>query len=361
MWYILTFCCKYAKFYVYFVAKAMKKFIQTLIGGVSTTGCLLFGIPYTKAETLPLRLTISTPDANRVVRVIISPAEVKASAGLVTASPGSRPSDWAPSQNRLINQQALGNRGQSGAGPTAGTPRRFCLVPLYQEVKSLAGLACGTYGQSISFRSSGPLAFSIISVKAYGGWQWLDNGPAGTGTGGLTLVNSPGWEVAGWGKTSRGYIPTTRGVFFGPIFTGGDSATSRILSTTPASSVSEPVWRLPDSGIRFPATITVNHDRITLATTPIPGAQYFFLPREGSIAGGQEFISIQPGVPFQVAVRLNSSSTDAGTFGAKLPNGKIAWIAWGSRPDGKDTQVRVINQGGQPWLQQGWSLVRVHR
>jgi hypothetical protein len=110
--------------------------------------------------------------------------------------------------------------------------------------------------------------------------------------------------------------------------------------------------------------ITVNNDRITLKPTStfgLNGAQYFFLPREGSIAGGQEFIPIQPGVPFQAGVQLNSSAIDAGTFGAKLPNGKIAWIAWGSRPDGKDTQVRVINQGGQPWRQQGWSLVRVHR
>jgi hypothetical protein len=127
--------------------------------------------------------------------------------------------------------------------------------------------------------------------------------------------------------------------------------------------VSEPVWRLPDSGIRFSAVITVNKDRITLKPTStfgLNGAQYFFLPREGSIAGGQEFIPIQPGVPFQAGVQLNSSAIDAGTFGAKLPNGQIAWIAWGSRPDGKDTQVRVINQGGQPWVQQGWSLVRVH-
>jgi hypothetical protein len=175
------------------------------------------------------------------------------------------------------------------------------------------------------------------------------------------LVSSPGWEISGWGKTSRGYVPTTRGAFFGPIFTGGDLVTSRIFSATAASAVSEPVWRLPDSGIRFSATITVSNDRITLSTTPIPGAQYFFLPREGSIAGGQEFIPIQPGVPFQAGVQLNSSAIDAGTFGAKLPNGQIAWIAWGSRPDGKDTQVRVINQGGQPWRQQGWSLVRVHR
>lgn len=339
----------------------MKKFIQTLIGGVSTTGCLLFGIPYTKAETLPLRLQISTPDSNRAVRVIISPSRVRASAGLVTARPDASPSDWAPSQNRLINQQALGVSGRSGAGPTAGVPRRFCLVPLYQEVKSLAGLACGTYGQSITFRPSGPLAFSLISVKSDGGWQWLDNGPTGAGTGGLTLVSSPGWEVSVWGKTSRGYVPTTSGAFFGPIFTGGDQVTSQILSVNPSSAVSEPVWRLPDSGIRFPATITVNHDRITLVTTPIPGAQYFFLPREGSIARGQEFLVIQPGVPFQAAVRLNSSATDAGTFGAKLPDGRVAWIAWGARPDGRDTQVRVINQGGQPWLQQGWSLVRMAR
>jgi hypothetical protein len=314
-----------------------------------------------KAETLPLKLQISSPDSNRVVRVIISPTRVNASAGLVTPIPGSNPSDWAPQANRLINQKALGSLGQSGAGPTAGTPRRFCLVPLYQEVKSIAGLPCGTYWDSISFRPNGPLAFSLISVKADGGWQWLDNGPAGAGTGGLTLVNSPGWEIAGWGKTSRGYVPTSKGAFFGPIFTGGDSVTLRILSSTPASAVREPVWRLPDFGIRFSATITVSNDRITLSTTPIPGAQYFFLPLEGSIAGGQEFIPIQPGVPFQGGVQLNSSAIDAGTFGAKLPNGKIAWIAWGSRPDGKDTQVRVINQGGQPWVQQGWSLVRVHR
>lgn len=343
------------------MAKAMKKFIQTLIGGVSTTGCLLFGIPYTKAETLPLRLQISTPDSNRAVRVIITPFEAKVSAGLVTPIPGSSPSDWAPQSNRLINQQALGPTGRSGAGPTAGTPRRFCLVPLYQEVKSLAGLACGTYGQSISFRPSGPLAFSLISVKADGGWQWIDNGPAGAGTGGLALVSSPGWEISGWGKTSRGYVPTTSGAFFGPIFTGGDQVTSQILSVNPSSAVSEPVWRLPDSGIRFPATITVNHDRITLVTTPIPGAQYFFYPREGSIAGGQEFLSIQPGVPFQAAVRLNSAATDAGTFGAKLPDGRVAWIAWGELPDGSDTQVKVIHQGGQLWLQQGWSLVRMAR
>jgi len=314
-----------------------------------------------KAETLPLRLQISSPDSNRVVRVVISPTEVKASAGLVTAKPGSRPSDWAPSQNRLINQQALGASGRSGAGPTSGMPRRFCLVPLYQEVKSLVGLACGTYGQSVSFRTSGPLAFHVISVTADGRWEHLDNGPAGAGTGGLTLISSPGWEVAGWGKTSRGYIPISRGTFFGPIFTGGDQVTLRILSATPASAVREPVWRLPDSGIRFSATITVKNDRITLATNPIPGAQYFFLPREGSIAGGQEFIPIQPGVPFRGGVQLNSSAIDAGTFGAKLPDGRIAWIAWGSRPDGKDTQVRVINQGGQSWVQQGWSLVRVAR
>ena len=333
----------------------MKRFIP-LLGLFS-----VFLVSAGKAETLPLRLQISSPDSNRVVRVIISPSQVKSSAGLVTARPGSSPSDWAPSQNRLINQRALGPTGKSGAGPTQGMPRRFCLVPLYQEVKSLAGLSCGTYGEIISFRTSGPLAFSIISVKSDGGWQWLDNGPAGAGTGGLTLVNSPGWEVAGWGKTSRGYIPTTRGSFFGPIFTGGDLVTSRIFSATPASAVSEPVWRLPDSGIRFPATITVNHDRITLATTPIPGAQYFFLPREGSIAGGRELLAIQPGVPFQAGVRLNSSATDAGTFGAKLPDGRVAWIAWGARPDGRDTQVRVINQGGQPWLQQGWSLVRMAR
>lgn len=333
----------------------MKRFIPVI--GLAS----VFFASVSKAETLPLKLQISTPDANRVVRVTISPAEVKASTGLVTARPGSSPSDWAPQANRLINQQALGSRGQSGAGPTAGAPRRFCLVPLYQEVKSLAGLSCGTYGEIISFRTSGPLAFSIISIKSDGGWQWLDNGPTGAGTGGLTLVSSPGWEVSGWGTTSRGYVPTTRGVFFGPIFTGGDTMTSRILSPTPASAVSEPVWRLPDSGIRFPATITVNHDRITLVTTPIPGAQYFFLPREGSIAGGQEFLVIQPGVPFQAAVRLNSSATDAGTFGAKLPDGRVAWIAWGARPDGRDTQVRVINQGGQPWLQQGWSLVRMAR
>jgi hypothetical protein len=332
----------------------MKRFIPILLGSVFLTSV-------GKAETLPLKLQISSPDSNRGVRVVISPSGVKTSAGLVTPIPGSNPSDWAAQENRLINQDALGPTGRSGAGPTAGTPRRFCLVPLYQEVKSLAGLACGTYGQSIFFRPSGPLAFSLISVKSDGGWQWLDNGPAGAGTGGLTLVNSPGWEIAGWGKTSRGYVPTSKGTFFGPIFTGGDSVTLRILSSTPASAVREPVWRLPDSGIRFSATITVSNDRITLATTPIPGAQYFFLPREGSIAGGQEFIPIQPGVPFQAGVQLNSSAIDAGTFGAKLPNGKIAWIAWGSRPDGKGTQVRVINQGGQPWRQQGWSLVRVHR
>lgn len=315
-----------------------------------------------KAETLPLRLTISTPNSNRAVRVIISPSQAKASAGLVTASPGTRPSDWSPSQNRLINQKSLGSTGRSGAGPTTGTPRRFCLVPLYQEIpRNLSGLSCGSYGESISFRSSGPLAFHIISVKADGGWQHLDNGPAGAGTGGLTLVSSPGWEVAGWGKTSRGYVPTTRGAFFGPIFTGEDSVTSRIFSATPASAVREPVWSLTDSGIRFPAVITVSNDRITLSTNLIPGAQYFFLPREGSIAGGQEFISIQPGVPFQVAVRLNSSSKDAGTFGAKLPDGTIAWIAWGSRLDGRDTQVKVINLGGQHWVQKGWSLVRMSR
>ena len=331
----------------------MKRFIPFLVLFLASAG---------KAETLPLRLTISTPDSNRSVRVIITPFEVKASAGLVTARPGSSPSDWDPIKNRLINQKALGHTGRSGAGLTTGTPRRFCLVPLYQEVKSRAGLACGTYGEIITFRTSGPLAFHIISVKAGGsGWEHLDNGPAGAGTGGLTLVSSPGWEVAGWGKTSRGYVPTTRGVFFGPIFTGGDTMTSRILSPTPASAVSEPVWRLPDSGIRFPAVITVNNDRITLATTPIPGAQYFFLPREGSIAGGQEFLAIQPGVPFQAGVRLNSSATDAGTFGAKLPDGGVAWIAWGARPDGRDTQVRVINQGGQPWVQRGWSLVRMAR
>lgn len=333
----------------------MKRFIPLL--GL----CSVLLASVSKAETLPLRLQISSPDSNRVVRVIINPSRVRASAGLVTASPGASPSDWAPQVNRLINQRALGPTGRSGAGPTAGAPRRFCLVPLYQEVKSLAGLSCGTYGEIISFRTSGPLAFSIISVKADGGWQWLDNGPAGAGTGGLNLVNSPGWEVAGWGKTSRGYVPTTKGVFFGPIFTGGDQVTSRILSQTPASAVSEPVWRLPDSGIRFPAVITVDNDRITLSTTPIPGAQYFFLPREGSIASGQEFLAIQPGVPFQAAGRLNSSATDAGTFGAKLSDGRVAWIAWGARPDGRDTQVRVINQGGQPWLQQGWSLVRMAR
>jgi hypothetical protein len=332
----------------------MKRFIPVI--GLASG----FFASVSKAETLPLKLQISTPDANRVVRVTISPAEVKASTGLVTARPGSSPSDWAPSQNRLINQGALGPTGKSGAGPTEGAPRRFCLVPLYQEIpRNLSGLSCGTYGESISFRPNGPLAFSLISVKADGGWQWLDNGPAGAGTGGLTLVSSPGWEVAGWGKTSRGYIPTTRGAFFGPIFTGGDLVTSRILYAIPASAVSEPVWRLPDSGIRFPATITVNHDRITLATTPIPGAQYFFYPREGSIAGGQEFIPIQPGVPFQAGVQLNSSAIDAGTFGAKLPDGRVAWIAWGSRPDGRDTQVKVIHQGGQPWVQQGWSLVRI--
>jgi hypothetical protein len=318
-----------------------------------------------KAETLPLKLQISPPDSNRVVRVIISPSEVKASAGLVTAKPGSSPSDWAPNQNRLINQNALGASGRSGAGPTAGSPRRFCLVPLYQEVpRNLSGLSCGSYGEGISFRPSGPLAFHVISVTADGRWQHLDNGPAGAGTGGLTLVSSPGWEVAGWGKTSRGYVPTTRGAFFGPIFTGGDLVTSGIFSSTPASAVSEPVWRLPDSGIRFSAVITVNKDRITLKPTStfgLDGAQYFFLPREGSIAGGREFIAIQPGVPFQAGVQLNSSAIDAGTFGAKLPNGQIAWIAWGARTDGRDTQVRVINQGGQPWVQQGWRLVRVHR
>ena len=331
----------------------MKRFIPFLVLFLASVG---------KTETLPLRLTISTPDSNRSVRVIITPFEAKASAGLVTARPGSSPSDWDPIQNRLINQKALGHTGRSGAGPTTGTPRRFCLVPLYKEVKSRAGLACGTYGEIITFRTSGPLAFHIISVKAGGsGWEHLDNGPAGAGTGGLTLVSSPGWEVAGWGKTSRGYVPTTLGAFFGPIFTGGDLVTSRIFSATPASAVSEPVWRLPDSGIRFPAVITVNNDRITLATTPIPGAQYFFLPREGSIAGGRELLAIQPGVSFQAGVRLNSSATDAGTFGAKLPDGRIAWIAWGSRPDGKDTQVKVIHQGGQPWVQQGWSLVRVAR
>ncbi len=338
------------------MAKAMKKFIKFL--GLAS----VFLASVSKAETLPLNLQISSPDANRVVRVIISPTQAKASAGLVTAIPGASPSDWAPQSNRLINQQALGSRGGSGAGPQTGSPRRFCLVPLYQEVKNITGLACGTYGQSISFRTSGPLAFHIISVKAdESGWQHLDNGPSGAGTGGLTLVNSPSWEIAGWGKTSRGYIPTARGVFFGPIFTGGDQVTSRIFSSTPASAVSEPVWRLPDSGIRFPATITVNNDRITLLTTPIPGAQYFFLPREGSVAGGREFLAIQPGVPFQAGVRLNSSAQDAGTFGAKLPNGKIAWIAWGTRPDGRDTQVKVVNQGGQHWKQQGWSLVRMAR
>jgi len=334
----------------------MKPLIRILFGMLS-----LLLASAGRTETLPLKLQISSPDSNREVRVIINPSNLRASAGLVTATPGSRPSDWAPSQNRLINQQALGSRGQSGAGPTSGSPRRFCLVPLYQEVVDLVGLACGTYGESISFRPSGPLAFSLISVTDGGVWQWLDNGPAGAGTGGLTLVSSPGWEVAGWGKTSLGYIPTTRGAFFGPIFTGGDALTSGILSATPTSAVSEPVWRLPDSGIRFPAVITVDNDRITLATTPIPGAQYFFLPREGSIAGGQEFIPIQPGVPFRGGVQLDSSAIDAGTFGAKLPDGRIAWIAWGSRPDGKDTQVRVINQGGQPWLQQGWSLVRMAR
>lgn len=333
----------------------MKRFISFL--GLTS----VFLASVSKAETLPLRLTISTPDSNRAVRVIIFSSRVRASAGLVTPILGSSPSDWAPQANRLINQLALGSRGQSGAGPTAGTPRSFCLVPLYQEVKSLSGLACGAYGEYIYFRTSGPLAFSLISVKSDGGWQWLDNGPAGAGTGGITLVSSPGWEIAGWGKTSQGYVPTSRGVFFGPIFTGGDMVTSRIFSANPASAVSEPVWRLPDSGVRFSAVITVNHDRITLATSPIPGAQYFFLPREGSIAGGQEFLAIQPGVPFQAAVRLNSSATDAGTFGAKLPDGRVAWIAWGSRPDGRDTQVRVINQGGQPWLQQGWSLVRMSR
>ena len=333
----------------------MKKFIPILLGSVFLTSVV-------KAETLPLKLQITHPDSNRAVRVIITPSHHKVSAGLVTPIPGSSPSDWAPQYNRLINQNALGSSGKSGAGTTTGVPRRFCLVPLYQEVKNITGLACGTYGQSISFRTSGPLAFHIISVKADGsGWQHLDNGPSGAGTGGLTLVNSPGWEVAGWGKTSRGYVPTSRGVFFGPIFTGGDPATSQILSTTPASAVREPVWPLPDSGIRFPATITVSNDRITLTTTPIPGAQYFFLPREGSIAGGQEFLAIQPGVPFQAGVRLNSSAIDAGTFGAKLPDGQIAWIAWGARPDGRDTQVRVINQSGQPWEQQGWSLVRMAR
>ena len=335
----------------------MKKFIPILLGSVLLASA-------GKAETLPLRLQISTPNSNRAVRVIISPSQVKASAGLVTARPGTSPSDWAPQANRLINQNALGASGKSGAGPTTGAPRRFCLVPLYQEVKSLAGLSCGSYGESISFRPTGPLAFHIISVKADGGWQPLDNGPAGAGTGGLTLVHSPGWEVAGWGKTSRGYVPTTRGAFFGPIFTGGDAVTSRILSATPASAVSEPVWRLPDSGIRFSAVITVNDDRITLKPTStfgLDGAQYFFLPREGGIAGGREFIAIQPGVPFQAGGRLNSSAIDAGTFGAKLSNGKIAWIAWGARPDGRDTQVKVIHQGGQPWKQQGWSLVRIHR
>jgi hypothetical protein len=332
----------------------MKKFIPILLGSVLLASA-------GKAETLPLRLQISTPDSNRAVRVIISPSQAKASAGLVTARPGSNPSDWAPQYNRLINQKALGSRGQSGAGLTAGTPRRFCLVPLYQEVKNLSALPCGAYGESINFRSNGPLAFSLISVKSDGGWQWLDNGPKGAGTGGLTLVSSPGWEVAGWGHTSKGYVPTSRGVFFGPIFTGGDLATSRILSSTPASAVREPIWRLPDSGLRFPAVITVSNDRITLSTTPIPGAQYFFLPREGGMSVGREFIAIQPGVAFQAGVQLNSSATDAGTFGAKLPDGKIAWIQWGSRPDGRDTRVKVINQGGQPWVQQGWSLVRVHR
>ena len=334
----------------------MKRFIPVI--GLAS----VFFASVSKAETLPLKLQISTPDANRAVRVIITPTRVNASAGLVTAITGASPSDWAPQSNRLINQKALGSLGQSGAGPQTGSPRRFCLVPLYHEVKNLTGLSCGTYGESISFRSNGPLAFSLISVKADGsGWQHLDNGPSGAGTGGLTLVNSPGWEISGWGRTSRGFVPTSRGVFFGPIFTGGDPATSRILSSTPASAVSEPVWRLPDSGIRFPATITVSNDRITLSTNPIPGAQYFFLPREGRIAGGQEFLAIQPGVPFQAGVQLNSFALDAGTFGAKLPDGRVAWIAWGSRPDGSDTQVKVVNQGGQPWAQQGWSLVRVAR